>query len=60
MDSYTNNLDFLEYKGYVVTHRVNLLFGMMSTCRQYINFFVAKMDSETCRNLVIVPIILKS
>jgi hypothetical protein len=26
--------------------------GMMSTCRRYINFLVAKMDSETCRNLV--------
>ena len=57
MDSLTYNLEFLGYKGYVVTHRVNLLFGMMSTCRRYINFFVAKMDSETCHNLVIVPII---
>ena len=34
--------------------------GMMSTCLRYINFLVAKMDFETCRNLVIVPIILKS
>ena len=34
--------------------------GMMSTCRRYTKFLAAKMDSETCRNLVIVPIILKS
>ena len=35
-------------------------YGMMSTCRRFINFLVAKIDFETCRNLVIVPIILKS
>ena len=34
--------------------------GMISTCRRSINFLVAKMGFETCRNLVIVPIILKS
>ena len=38
----------------------NGVLGMMSTCRRSINFLVAKMDFETCRNLVIVPIILKS
>ena len=32
----------------------------MSTCRRSINFLAAKIGSETCRNLVIVPIILKS
>ena len=33
---------------------------MGSKWEQYIKFLAAKIDSETCRNLVIVPITLKS
>ena len=31
--------------------RLTNFWGMQANCLQYIEFFAAKMDSETCRNL---------